>query len=69
MNKHQDYAQQTRKDTLENVEVSWETKKQQAIKKKKEKDNEFECTDEGFSCVSNIIIMEATKKPKKKRRR
>jgi hypothetical protein len=31
--------------------------------------NEFECKEEGFSCVSNIVIMEATKKPKRKRKR
>jgi len=58
-----------RKDVMENIELSRESKKALEEKQKKEaEDEKFECKEEGFSFGGNIIIMEG-KKPKRKKRR
>ena len=60
-----------RKDVMENADVSWELKKKLAEQQKKKAAltvQEFACMEEGFSCASNIVIMEAKKMKRKKRR-
>ena len=57
------FTKAERKDTIDGIELSLEAKKQiEEKKKKKELSDEFECKDDGYSVVSNIVIMEATKK-------
>ena len=58
-----------RKDTFEGAELSLKAKKKLEAEKKKKQENEFVCLEEGFSCVSNIVVMEAKNKPKRKRKR